>query len=198
MSNINKAVLLANKYKTLLDKNNINTRLRLSHFFGQALAESNLEIVSENLNYSVSGLLKVFKKYFNITTANQYARKPEKIANKVYANRMGNGSESSGDGWKYRGRAFFQITGKVNYQELAKDMGIDCLNNPDLLLTEANAMISAIWYWNERNLNRFADIDDVDAVSDIINIGKRTPKKGDANDYAHRYQYTQQLKKLFK
>ena len=198
MAELTKALELAKKYKTLLDKQGINTPLRLAHFFGQAYAESKLEVVSENLNYSTEGLLKTFKKYFNSTTAKQYARKPQAIANRVYANRMGNGPEACGDGWKYRGRWFFQITGKANYIELTKDTGVDYISNPDSKLTEADAMVTALWYWNERGLSRFADVDDVDAVSDIINIGRRTGIRGDANGYAHREKYTRELKKLFK
>ena len=198
MAELTKALELAKKYKTLLDKQGINTPLRLAHFFGQAYAESGLDVKSENLNYSAQGLLKTFKKYFNSTSAKQYERKPQAIANRVYSNRMGNGSESSGDGWKYRGRWFFQITGKANYIELTKDTGIDYISNPESKLTEADAMITAIWYWNERGLSRFADVDDVDAVSDIINIGRRTGIRGDANGYAHREKYTRELKKLFK
>lgn len=198
MAELTKALELAKKYKTLLDKEGINTPLRLAHFFGQAYAESKLDVISENLNYSTEGLLKTFKKYFNLTTAKQYARKPQAIANRVYANRMGNGPESCGDGWKYRGRWFFQITGKANYIELTKDTGVDYVSDPDSKLTEADAMITALWYWNERGLSRFADIDDVDAVSDIINIGRRTAIRGDANGYAHREKYTRELKKLFK
>ena len=198
MVELTKALELAKKYKTLLDKQGINTPLRLAHFFGQAYAESKLEVVSENLNYSTEGLLKTFKKYFNSTTAKQYARKPQAIANRVYANRMGNGPEACGDGWKYRGRWFFQITGKANYIELTKDTGVDYISNPDSKLTEADAMVTALWYWNETGLSRFADVDDVDAVSDIINIGRRTGIRGDANGYAHREKYTRELKKLFK
>ena len=197
MAEITKALDLAKRYKTLLNENGINTKLRLAHFFGQAYAESGLDVKSENLNYSAQGLLKTFEKYFNSTSAKQYERKPQAIANRVYSNRMGNGSESSGDGWKFRGRWFFQITGKANYAELSKDTKVDYLTDPESKLTEADAMITAIWYWNERGLSRFADIDDVDAVSDIINIGRRTNVRGDANGYTHRYNATQQLKKLF-
>lgn len=198
MASILKAVELAKKYKTLLDKNGINTRIRLAHFFAQAYHESNLEPIAEDLNYSARRLREVFPRYFTSAQANAYSGKPQAIANKVYANRMGNGPESCGDGWKYRGRGFFQITGKSNYLELSMDTKVDYVTNPDKLLTEADAMISAIWYWNERGLNRFADIDDVDAVSDLINIGKRTLKIGDSHGYKARYNATQQLKKLFK
>ena len=198
MATLSKAIDLAKKYKALLDKNGVNTPLRLAHFFAQAHHESGLEPISENLNYSARRLREVFPKYFTSEQANQYAGKPQAIANRVYANRMGNGPESCGDGWKYRGRGFFQITGKSNYMALSMDTGVDYITNPDLLLTEADAMISALWYWNERGLSRFADADDVDAVSDLINIGKRTLKVGDSHGYNARYNATQQLKKLFK
>lgn len=191
------ALTLAKKYKSLLDRNGINTRLRLAHFFAQAYHESKFEPVSENLNYSETTLLKVFGKYFNKTTAKQYARKPQAIANIVYANRMGNGNTASGDGWKYRGRWFFQITGKNNYLQLSADTGVDYITDPDSKLTEADAMVTALWYWNERGLSRYADQDDVDGVSDLLNIGKKTTKIGDSNGYKERYTATQQLKKLF-
>jgi len=163
---------LQKKYKTLLLKNGINTPLRLAHFFAQIHHESNLKPVSENLNYSTSSLLRVFKKYFPTKEiAMEYARQPEKIANKVYANRMENSNECSGDGWKYRGRGFIQITGKYNYRKLTEDTGIDYLNNPDLLLTEADSMISALWFWNKMNLNKYADKDDIKTVTRKINGG---------------------------
>jgi len=123
------------------------------------------------LNYSKEGLLKTFPKYFNSDNANFYARKPELIANKVYCNRMGNGNNESGDGWKYRGRGFIQITGKSNYTVLSKDTRIDFLNNPDLLLQEANSMISALWFWNKNKLNELADNDDVVSITKKINGG---------------------------
>ena len=194
---LEKAQELAKKYKTLLDKNGITTTLRKAHFFAQAYHESKLEPISENLNYSTKRLLQVFPKYFNSTQAAQYSGKPSAIANRVYGNRMGNGSESSGDGYKYRGRGLFQITGFNNYKEMSKDTGVDYVGSPDLVLSEADSLISALWYWNERNLSRYADQDDVDAVSDIINIGKLTVKEGDAHGYDERYKLTQQFKKLF-
>ena len=191
------ALTLAKKYKSLLDNNGISTRLRLAHFFAQAYAESKFDVVAENLNYSEQGLLRVFKKYFTPAQAKQYARKPQQIANRVYANRMGNGNEASGDGWRNRGRWFFQITGKNNYIQVTADTGVDYLTNPDSKLTEADAMVTALWYWNERNLNRYADQDDADSISDLINLGRRTVTVGDANGYKERYTATQQLKKLF-
>jgi putative chitinase len=182
---------LHNKYRTLLAKHQINTPLRLAHFFAQLHHESNLRPIEENLNYSFKGLLKVFKKHFPTEEmARLYERKPERIANRVYANRMENGNESSGDGWKYRGRGFIQITGKQNYRMLTADTGIDYLNNPDLLLTEADSMISALWYWSRNGLNRFADADDVRKVTRIIN--------GGFNGLTHRTELTEKYKQIFK
>ena len=193
-----KALELSKKYNKLLTKYNINTNLRLSHFFAQLCHESGLKPISENLNYSEKGLLITFKKYFNNITAKEYARKPEKIANKVYANREGNGNEQSGDGWKYRGRGFIQITLKNNYINLSKDTDIDYVNNPDLLLNEADSMIAALWYWDKIKANEFADKDDLDKISDRINIGRDTIKIGDSNGYSDRYKHLLKLKKVFK
>ena len=179
---------LQEKYKSLLNSYYVNTPLRVAHFMAQIEHESGLKPISENLNYSPTGLLKTFKKYFTSSQANFYANNKVLIANKVYANRMGNGNEQSGDGWKYRGRGFLQITGKDNYLVLSKDTGIDCFNNPDLLLHEANAMISALWFWQKNKLNIHADNNDLDSVSDIINLGRETIKEGDANGYVHRKQ----------
>ena len=169
---------LSKKYKSLLDSYGVNTPLRLAHFMAQIEHESGLKPISENLNYSSAGLLKTFKKYFTPLEAIQYQRKPEKIANRVYANRMGNGNEASGDGWKYRGRGFIQITGKNNYILLSKDTGIDYLNNPDLLLTEADSLISALWYWKLNKLNDLADKNDILGITKAVN--------GGINGLAHR------------
>lgn len=164
---------LQQKYKTLFEKYGVNTPLRIAHFMAQIEHESGLKPISENLNYSQAGLLATFGKYFNNSPndAKKYARQPEKIANRVYANRMGNSNEVSGEGWKYRGRGFIQITGKENYFRLANDTDIDCLKNPDLLLEEANAMISALWFWNLKGLNALADKDDIISITKRINGG---------------------------
>lgn len=162
---------LATKYKSLLNSYGVNTKLRLAHFFAQIEHESNLKPIAENLNYSANGLRKTFGKYFTDLEAIKYQRKPEQIANRVYANRMGNGNDASGDGWKFRGRGFIQITGKNNYILLSKDTRIDFANNPDLLLNEANAMISALWFWNANKLNFFADSDDINMITKRINGG---------------------------
>ena len=144
-----------------------------AHFFGQCAHESgNFKVFSENLNYSADGLTKIFKKYFPTTAStNGYARKPEKIANKVYANRMGNGPESSGDGWKYRGRGPIQLTGKDNYTAFANHIGRpDVLTNPDIVATEL-AFESAIFFFQKNGLFAIADKGVTDAV--ITQITKR-------------------------
>lgn len=162
---------LQEKYKSLFEKYGLTTKLRVSHFMAQIEHESGLKPISENLNYSADRLLKIFPKYFNNEKALLYANKPQLIANKVYANRMGNGNEASGEGWKYRGRGFIQITGKENYFRLANDTDLDCLKNPDLLLEEANAMVSALWFWNLKGLNSLADKDDIVGITKKINGG---------------------------
>ena len=196
---LNDSVKLNVKYNTLLNKWGINTPLRRAHFFAQIYHESNFDHDKvENLNYSAKRLREVFAKYFTIEQAQRYAGKPVAIGSRVYANRMGNGSESSGEGYKYRGRGLIQITGKNNYAALSKATGIDYVKNPDLLLTEADSMISACWFWKTNGLNKYADQDDVDGVSDLINIGKKTVKHGDSNGFADRLEKTKFYKKQFK
>ena len=137
-----------------------------AHFFGQCAHESGgFKVFSENLNYSDKGLNGIFKKYFpTIASTAGYARKPEKIANKVYANRMGNGPESSGDGYKFRGRGPIQLTGKDNYTAFAKDVKRpDVLTNPDIVATEL-AFESALWFFNKNGLFAIADKGVTDAV----------------------------------
>ena len=128
---------------------------------------------SENLNYSAKGLRTVFPKYFpDDSVANAYERNPEKIANKVYANRMGNGPESSGDGWKYRGRGMIMTTGKDNYTEFSKYSGLDAVNNPDSLSSYMSVAIkSAIWFWNKNKLNSYCDKNDFIGLTKKINGG---------------------------
>lgn len=162
---------LDKKYKTLLDSYGINTSLRIAHFMAQIEHESGLKPISENLNYSSKRLVEVFGKYFTGLNPVYYANNPKQIANRVYANRMGNGNEASGEGWKYRGRGFIQITGKENYFRLHIDTDLDCVKNPDLLLEEANAMLSACWFWKLKGLNKLADKNDVLSITKKINGG---------------------------
>lgn len=135
-------------------KFDISTPLRLAHFLSQASHESGgFKVFSENLSYGSKGLLTIFSKYFKtIDKANAYQRKPEKIANLVYANRMGNGDEASGDGWKYRGRGALQTTGKSNYQDFANFMKMpEIMSNPDLVASKY-ALDSAGFFFKKNNL----------------------------------------------
>jgi putative chitinase len=141
----------------------INTPRRIAAFLAQCGHESGgWTVFEENLNYSAKGLVGIFRKYFpNEALAAQYARQPRKIANRVYANRMGNGPEESDDGWKFRGRGPIQLTGRNNYTQFAKDMFEDWQNvveNPDWVTADRDyALMSAIWFWNKNGLNRWAD-----------------------------------------
>ena len=142
----------------VVQKYNINTNLRLAHFIAQCSHESGgFKITHENLNYGPTGLMKTFKKYFPTQElANAYARQPEKIANRVYANRMGNGNEASGDGWKYRGKGYIQLTGKENYVALDGSINENITSDPELVAT-TYPLLSAGWFWNRANLNATAD-----------------------------------------
>ncbi|XP_076042845.1 glycosyl hydrolase family 19 domain-containing protein HI_1415-like [Oratosquilla oratoria] len=168
----------ASKYfegiKSTFKKYSINTPLRQAHFLAQIGHESSsLKATVENLNYSKSALLRVFRKYFQTNAlAEEYARKPEKIANRVYANRLGNGNEASGDGWKYRGRGLIQLTGKSNYERFDGTTSYDVVTNPHLVADNAILAVEvAGWYWNSRNINNWADADDVERVTKLINGG---------------------------
>lgn len=136
----------------------INTPLRLAHFLAQCGHESGgFRLTQENLNYSAKGLLGVFKKYFPTQElADAYARKPEKIANRVYGNRMGNGDEASGEGYKFRGRGYIQLTGKQNYTAFDAAVEDNILANPDLVSTK-HALSSAAWFWKKNGLSLIAD-----------------------------------------
>ena len=163
-----------NALNKILPEYKINTKLRLCHFLAQILHESgNLKYKSENLNYSAKALRSVFPKYFKTDEiANQYARKPEKIANRVYANRMGNGDEASGDGWLRRGRGLIQLTGTDNYKACTKALNVDLMKNPDLIISNAEiCMKTACWFWNSKKLNELADKDDIKSITKRINGG---------------------------
>jgi putative chitinase len=159
----------------VMQKFAINTPLRLAHFLSQCAHESgNFRLTEENLNYSSRGLLGIFPKYFDATTAELYARKPEKIANIVYANRMGNGDKSTGDGWKFRGRGYIQLTGRVNYIEFSKAINEDMTMNPDTV-AKKYPLLSAAWFFSKSKLNEVADkgdnIDTVTMITKRINGG---------------------------
>jgi putative chitinase len=156
-------------------KYEINTPRRIAAFIAQCGHESGgWRTFSENLNYSAKALDAVFGKYFVRAgrNAEEYARQPEKIANVVYANRMDNGDSGSGDGWRYRGRGPIQLTGKANYKSFAGDMGVDVINNPDLVAEDKTvALMSAIWFWNKNGLNKYADDGDIKTMTKRINGG---------------------------
>lgn len=146
---------------------------RAAGFLAQIAHESGgFNFVKENLNYSAKGLMTTFKKYFpNEELAKQYERKPEKIANRVYANRMGNGSEDSGDGYKFCGRGLIQLTGKNNYTKFAVDLGISIDETVAYLETPNGAVSSAGWFWDNNNLNQYCDSGDFVTLTKRINGG---------------------------
>jgi putative chitinase len=150
----------------------LNTPLRLAHFLAQAGHESGgFKAVNENLNYGAKGLLGIFKKYFPTEAkAKEYERKPEKIANLVYGGRMGNGPETSGEGWKYRGRGYIQLTGKANYTEFDKVVTENIVENPDLVATKY-PLLSAAWFFHKNGLHKIADQGATDAV--VTSVTKR-------------------------
>jgi len=146
---------------------------RAAGFLAQIAHESGgFNFVKENLNYSAKGLMTTFKKYFPTEElAKQYERQPAKIANRVYANRMGNGPEESGDGYKFCGRGLIQLTGKNNYTKFAEDLGISVDETVQYLETPAGAVSSAGWFWDNNNLNQYCDKDDFITLTKRINGG---------------------------
>lgn len=150
----------------IMEKFGIDNLLRLSHFLSQCAHESgNFKFVRENLNYSADGLRKIFPKYFpTLEAANKYARQPEKIANKVYGSRMGNGDEASGDGFKFRGRGYIQLTGKDNYAAFDKFVDDDIMANPDLVATKY-PLTSAAFFFHK---NKLWDVCDKGHGDDIV------------------------------
>jgi len=163
---------------------NITSNLRLAHFLAQCALESmNFTAVVENLNYSAQRLLQVFPKYFKNVDVNAYARNPQKIGSRVYANRMGNGDEASGDGFKYRGRGYIQLTGKNNYQAFSGFIGEDCVANPDLVAT-TYPLASAAFFFNSNNIWQICDQGSSDAV--VTSVTKRV--NGGTHGLAERLQ----------
>jgi putative chitinase len=147
----------------------INTNLRLAHFLAQCAHESGgFKLTQENLNYGAKGLMTVFKKYFPTQAkALQYERKPEKIANLVYGNRMGNGPEDTGDGYKYRGRGFIQLTGKDNYRAFDALVQEDILQTPELVAIKY-PLLSAAWFFHKTNINKISDTGSSDTVVTLV------------------------------
>lgn len=153
----------------------ITNTLRLAHILGQCAHESgNFKILQENLNYSADGLKKIFGKYFPGNLNESYAKQPEKIANRVYSSRMGNGDEASGDGFRYKGRGAIQLTGKSNYAAFDKFVDDDIMANPDLVVTKYSLM-SAAWFFWKNNLwslcDKGVDNPSITAVTKRVNGG---------------------------
>lgn len=150
----------------------INTEKRVAAFLAQCMHESNdFTRLEENLNYSAKRLSQVFPKYFRDRDVNEYARNPEKIANLVYANKIGNGDEASGDGYRFRGRGVIQLTGRYNYQQFANGLGVDIDEVVEYIGTKGGALESACWYWDWRKINDPADAEDFEEVTRRINTG---------------------------
>lgn len=162
-------ISIINEVNSIVTKFNITNHLRLSHFLSQCAHESgNFTTLTENLNYSSDRLLVVFPKYFkDKATADAYGRQPIKIGSRVYSNRMGNGDEASGEGYKFRGRGYIQLTGKNNYVEFGKFIGEDLVANPDLVATKY-PLTSAAFFFNKNALWTICDKgDSVDVVTQV-------------------------------
>lgn len=145
---------------------------RMAAFLAQLAHESvELTHTQENLNYSASLLLKTFPRYFDLTTSEAFARQPQRIANHVYANRLGNGDEASGDGWEFRGRGPIQLTGKSNYEAAGSALGLDLVGNPDAILAPTVGARVAGWFWASHRLNELADSGDFVQITRTINGG---------------------------
>lgn len=160
--------------KQILPDYDINTPLRLAAFIAQCAHESgNFTRTIENLNYRAESLMRTWPRLFpTIEIATQYAHNQQAIANRAYANRMGNGDEASGDGWRYRGRGLLQITGKENYQTFADSISTPVEEIPDFLETFEGAVQGSCWFWESRDLNGPADIKDIITITEKINGGR--------------------------
>jgi putative chitinase len=162
-----------NALSQLLPDYEINTPQRIAAFIAQCAHESgNFVFLTENLNYKAESLTKIFGKYFkDMATAKAYEKKPEKIDNRIYANRMGNGDEASGDGWRYRGRGLIQLTGKTNYTWFAASLEISAEEAAEYTQTFEGAAQSACWFWETNKLNKEADAGDIKTMTRKINGG---------------------------
>jgi putative chitinase len=160
-------------FNEVFPRYDITTVERVAGFLAQCGHESaDFTVLKENLNYSADGLHKVFPKRFpTLESANPYNRNPEKIANKIYCDRMGNGPEASGDGYKYRGRGAIQLTGKDNYSRFANSLGMDVTAAVTYCETLEGAVESACWFWSTHNLNNYCDKNDVVGMTKVINGG---------------------------
>ena len=179
--------------QSVVDTFGMNTPIRLSHFLGQCAHESgNFKFISENLNYSTKGLIATFPKYFKQPgLAEAYSRNPERIASRVYANRMGNGAEGTADGWKFRGRGYIQLTGKSNYSSFDAFVNENILLDPDLI-AKKYPLLSAGWFFHKNKLNTISDKGMNEQV--ILELTKRI--NGGTNGLQDRIKYTTKFGKL--
>lgn len=166
----------------------IDTRQRAGMFLANLSHESQrFTRPRENLNYTTAErLLAVFRGRIHPGEASGFLRNPRKVANRVYANRIGNGSEASGDGWAYRGGGPIGLTFRGNYRECGAAIGFDLETHPELIERPDVGALAAAWYWHDAGLNNWADRGDFDAVCDCINLGHRTAKQGDSNNFGDR------------
>ncbi|MBU2285957.1 MAG: glycoside hydrolase family 19 protein [Gammaproteobacteria bacterium] len=184
-----------------MDAYSINTPARVAAFLAQVLHESaNLTCLTENLKYSPERLVQVWPRHFYLPPqesprrhdATQYAYRPEPLANLIYASRMGNGPALSGDGWRFRGRGLMQLTGRTNYERAASGLGVDLVNDPDLLLTPKYAALSAAWYWSSIDGNALAD-EETEAAFERLTIAIN----GELIGFKERLEIWRRAKKLF-
>jgi len=166
-----RAEITAPKLQAACEKYSITSAFEQAHLLAQLAHESGFNPVAENLNYSAAGLQRTWPDRFNWLTAAQCAYKPELIANKVYADRLGNGSEASGDGWAYRGRSLIQITGRANYRTYGGLIGYDLENDPSLALQIGIGCLIACAFWDAKGLGRLARQGDLEGVTRGINGG---------------------------
>jgi putative chitinase len=172
----------------------INTPLRLAHFLAQCGHESGgFKAVQENLNYSADGLKRIFPKYFPGNLSESYSRQPQKIASRVYGGRMGNGVESTGEGFKFRGRGYIQLTGKDNYTAFGRAINEDVISNPDLVSTKY-PLLSAAWFFSKNGLHKMADEGSTDAVVTKITRRVNGGTIGLADRIKHFKEYFELLK----
>lgn len=182
-----------NNYLHVMKRYGIDTRNRIAGFFSNIFIESSyLTRLAENLNYKAERLAQVWPNRYSQggrpnQLAYQLAGNPEKLANNVYANRMGNGGPETGDGWRYRGQGPIQLTGKNNYIALSLNTGMDCVNHPEMLMTPNGGAISSAYYWWSTACRAYADKNDFDGIRDIINRGKKTVVIGDSHGYREAY-----------
>lgn len=167
-----RAQLWLDPLNTALERFQINTPERVAHFLAQIGHESaGLSHIAENLNYSAAGLLATFPGHFTQAEAEEYQHQIMAIANRVYANRYGNGDEASGDGWLYRGRGLIQLTFKDNYRAAGPALAVDLIHNPDILLNPEYAAMAAGWFWQAHGCNAMADAGEIRGITKAVNGG---------------------------